>query len=121
MAEHQDVWPISVLWEVLEVSRSGCYTYLHRQKTSVIDVADGALVARVKAMAAQTHHRYGRRRMAQQLQHEGSAVGRYKARWLMHEAGLCVRRRQRPPRTTDRRQGYAVAPKLLARRPCPFV
>jgi putative transposase len=115
VAEHQDVWPITVLCEVLEVSRSGFYTYLYRQKTSVIDVAEGALVARVKAIAAQTHHSYGSRRMAKQLQHEGYAVGRYRARRLMHEAGLRVRRRQRHLRTTDSRHGYAVAPNLLAR------
>jgi hypothetical protein len=77
MAEHQAVWPMTVLCEVLEVSRSGFHTYLHRQKTSVVDVAEGALVARAKAIAAQTHHSYGSRRMAQQLQHEGYAVGRY--------------------------------------------
>jgi transposase InsO family protein len=115
MVEHQDTWPITVLCEVLEVSRSGFYTYLHRQKTSVIDVAEGALVARVKAIAAQTHHSYGSRRMAKQLQYEGYAVGRYKARRLMHEASLCVQQRHRHPRTTDSRHGYTVAPNLLAR------
>jgi transposase InsO family protein len=115
MAEHQAVWPMTVLCEVLEMSRSGFHTYLHRQKTSVVDVAEGALVARAKAIAAQTHHSYGSRRMAQQLQHEGYAVGRYKARRWMHEAGLCVRRRQRHPRATESRHGYAVAPNLLAR------
>ena len=54
--------------------------------------------------------------MAKQLQEDGFAVGRYKARRLMHQAGVAVRRpRQRRPVTTDSRHGYAVAPNLLAR------
>jgi putative transposase len=31
MAEHHDTWPVAVLCEVLEVSRSGFYAYLRRQ------------------------------------------------------------------------------------------
>jgi transposase InsO family protein len=54
--------------------------------------------------------------MAKQLQAAGFAVGRYKARQLMRQAGLVVRRRtRRRPVTTDSRHGYRVAPNLLAR------
>jgi hypothetical protein len=36
MAEHQDLWPVAVLCEVLDVSRRGLYAYLPRHaKTSV--------------------------------------------------------------------------------------
>jgi transposase InsO family protein len=116
MADHQDLWPMTVLCEVLEVSRSGFYTYLHRQKTSVIDVMERALVARVKAIADTTRHSYGSRRMAKQLQDEGFAVGRAKARRLMRQAGVAVQcPKRRGPVTTDSRHDYAVAPNLLAR------
>jgi hypothetical protein len=37
MAEHQGTWPVSVLCEVLEVSRSGFYAYLPRQATTEVD------------------------------------------------------------------------------------
>jgi transposase InsO family protein len=53
--------------------------------------------------------------MAKPLQADGFPVGRYKARRLLQEAGVAVRHRQRCPVTTDRRQGDAVAPNLLAR------
>ena len=56
MVEHQDLWPMTVLCAVLEVSRSGVYTYRHRQKTRVIDVTERALVARVKAIADDTRN-----------------------------------------------------------------
>ena len=67
-------------------------------------------------MAAKTRHRDGSRRMAKPRQAEGAAVGRAKARRLMKAAGVMVRRPKHPrPLTTDSRQGYGVAPNLLAR------
>jgi putative transposase len=67
-------------------------------------------------MAAATRHRYGRRRMATQLQDAGFNVGRAKARRLMNKAGVAVPRpRRRGPMTTDSRHGDEVAPHLLAR------
>ena len=101
----------------LEVSRRGCYAYRQGQAPVAIDGAEVTLVARVQAMAPQTGHRYGSRRMATPLQAEGYAVGRSKARRLRPQAGVAVRRRQRGPVTTASRHGDAVAPKLLAR-PC---
>ena len=80
MAEHQDVWPVSVLCAVLGVSRSGFYASLPRHAKSAIAAEQVALVARIKAIAAQTRHRYGSRRMANQLQEAGVHVGRAKAR-----------------------------------------
>jgi putative transposase len=116
MAEHQDVWPVSVLCEVLDVSRSGFYDYLLRHAQPSVDAEQVALIARVKAIAAQTRYSYGSRRMAKQLQEEGFDVGRMKARRAMKEAGVTVQRpRRRGPVTTDSRHGYAVAPNLLAR------
>jgi transposase InsO family protein len=79
-------------------------------------VTERALVARVKAIADDTRSSYGSRRMAKQLQAEGFAVGRAKARRLMNQAGVVVQRpKRRGPVTTDSRHGYAVAPNLLAR------
>jgi putative transposase len=101
---------------VLEVSRSGFYAYLPRHARAEIDAEEVLLLARIKAIAADTRHSYGPRRMAKQLQDEGFAVGRAKARRLMYQAGVVVQRpKQRGPVTTESRHGYAVAPNLLAR------
>ena len=101
---------------MLEVSRSGFYAYLPRHARAEIDAEAVVLLARVKAIAADTRHSYGSRRMAKQLQDEGFAVGRAKARRLMNQAGVVVQRpKRRGPVTTDSRHGYAVAPNLLAR------
>ena len=116
MVEQQQQWPVSVLCEVLEVSRSGFYTYLHRHATARGEAVEEDLVARVKIIAAATRSSYGGRRMAQQLQADGFAVGRYKARRLMQQAAVTVQRRpKRSPVTTDSRHRYGVAPNLLAR------
>jgi transposase InsO family protein len=116
MVQHQAMWPVAVLCEVLEVSRSGFYTYRQRQASLTIDRDELEERAQVKAIAAETGYSYGSRRMAKQLQAAGFAVGRYKARQLMRQAGVVVRRRtRRRPVTTDSRHGYHVAPNLLAR------
>lgn len=110
------MWPVSVLCEVLDVSRSGFYGSLQRHAQESGDAEEAALLARVKAIAAETRHSYGSRRMAKQLQDEGFHVGRAKARRLMNKAGVAVQRpRRRGPMTTDSRHHYAVAPNLLAR------
>lgn len=102
--------------EVLAVSRSGFYAYAQRQAAPRIDRDEVALRARVKAIHGETRQSYGSRRMAKQLQAEGFAVGRAKARRLMQEAGLTVRRRtRRGPVTTDSQHRYPIAPNLLAR------
>ena len=110
------MWPVSVLCEVLDVSRSGFYEYLPRHAKASVDAEEVALLTRVKAIAAETRHSYGSRRMAKQLQDEGFNVGRAKARRLMNKTGVAVQRpRRRGPMTTDSRHGYEVAPNLLAR------
>ena len=116
MGAHQHVWPVSVLCAVLGVSRSGFYASLPRHAKPAIDAQQVALVARVKAIALQTRHSYGSRRLAKQLQEDGFHGGRAKARRLMKEAGITVQHpKRRAPMTTDSRHGYAVAPNLLAR------
>jgi hypothetical protein len=107
---------VAVLCEVFEVSRSGFYAYLHCHAIPSIDRAHVELVARVKAIAVQTGQSYGSRRMAKQLQAEGYALGRYKARQLMQEAGVTVcRPTHRRPLTTNSCHGSGIAPNLLAR------
>jgi putative transposase len=106
IAEAQSRWPVSVLCEVMPVSRSGFSADEHRQANRTLDRVKLALLARVQAMAAETRQSYGSRRLAKQLQEEGWSVGRAKARRLRQEAGVSVRRsRTCRPVTTDSRHG----------------
>jgi putative transposase len=116
MAQYQARWPVSVMGEVMQVSRSGCYAEVQRQASADGGAEEAALLRRVQAIAAETRHTDGSRRMAKPLQDDGFAVGRYQARRLMRQAKLTAQRRQqRHPVTTDSRHGYTVAPHLLAR------
>ena len=105
-----------MLCEVLEVSRSGFYAYQQRAHRGVVDHERLHLVTQVQAIAVSTRYSYGSRRMAKALQDEGFSVGRCKARGLMKEAGVTVKRpKKRGPVTTDSRHGLGVAPNVLAR------
>jgi len=107
---------LSLLCEVMQVSRSGWYAYGCRQRQRRDEGPREALLAQVRAIARETRHSYGSRRMAKQLQEEGFSVGRYQARSLMRQANVQVERpRRRPPVTTDSRHSLRVAPNVLAR------
>ena len=84
MVQHHGTWPVAVLCEVCDVSRRGFYSYVQRHAAPTIERDEVALLARVKAIHAETRQSYGSRRMAKQLQADGFTVGRYKARRLMH-------------------------------------
>ena len=108
-------WPVAVMCETLEVSRSGYYDYVKTQ-TAENSTDKLELLTRIKAIHAETRQCYGSRRMTRALQAEGFQVGRYKVRRLMKEAGVSVKRRStRKPQTTDSNHDYAVAPNILNR------
>ncbi len=105
-----------MLGAVREVSRSGFDAFLLRPPPAAMDAETLGLIAGVKALAIATRQSSGSRRMAKALQGEGVAVGRAQARRLMPQAGVRGPRPQRwGPVTTESRQGYAIAPNLLAR------
>jgi transposase-like protein len=116
IAVHHARWPLSLLCEVMQVSRSGLYADLCRHRRPRDEGSREALLARVRAISRATRHSYGSRRMAKQLQDEGYKAGRYQARSLMRQANVRVERpRRRLPVTTDSRHGLQVAPNVLTR------
>jgi putative transposase len=116
MDQHQARWPVAVRCEVLQVSRRGCYASVQRHASAGGGAEEAALFARVKAIAAETHHSYGSRRLAKPRQDDGLAVGRCTARRLRPQAGVAVRRaRPRHPITTNSHHGDGVASNRLAR------
>ena len=115
ITQSQQTWPVAVLCDVLQVSRSGFYAYVQRRATPRIAGDEVALLVRVQAIHAQTGRSYGSRRMAKQLQSEGYAIGRFKARRLMRQAGIAVRPAKHYTVTTDSRHADPIAPNLLAR------
>jgi transposase InsO family protein len=116
LADHQQTWPVVVRCAGLGVGRSGFYDSQRRQRAPARRGEESELRERLQAIAAQTRHSYGRRRLATQLQDEGYEVGRCKVRRLMQQAGGAVAGRcRRRPHTTESRHGDPVAPNLLER------
>jgi transposase-like protein len=56
MAQHQAQWPVSVMCEVMQVSRSGFYAYVQRQASTDGGAEEAALLTRVQAIAVETRH-----------------------------------------------------------------
>ena len=107
LLQHQETGPLAVLWAVLAVSRRGVYASAQRHAPLRIAHDERVLLARVKALHAETWQRYGRRQMAMHRHAAGSAVGRVKARRVRRDAGGVGRRRtRRGPVTTDSRMAW---------------
>ena len=105
-------YPLTVLCQVLQVSRSGYYVFLKKAPTA----SDHAVLAQVRRLHLASRRSYGQRRLCRALRAEGMLVGRWRTRTLMQRAGVSVKG-QRPwvPRTTESAHALAVAPNHLNR------
>jgi transposase InsO family protein len=97
---------------VIRVSRSGDDAWCRREP----DPDRVRRIALVREIHQHKRGRYGRRRMAKELQRRGEPVGRAQARSLMRAAGVAARQRRRWCATTDSDHGDPVAPDRLQRR-----
>jgi len=87
---------VSLLCETLEVSVSGYYDWQKRP------------------MSQHAHRRlYGGPRIYVELREQGVHCSRKQVARLMHEQGLCARRRAHRTRTSESSPGARVAPTLL--------
>jgi transposase InsO family protein len=84
-------YPIAVMCALAEVSRSSYYAFARprAQRSRPVQLLDA-----VHQIHDESRASYGSRRMALALQSQGHAVGRYRARTLMKEAQLVVRKRR---------------------------
>jgi len=106
---------VSVLCDLLGVSRQGFYAWLrrppcHRQQR------DMHLTKQIQRLFAESDRTYGAPRLQEALEAEGEAISRKRVQRLMRRMGITGR----PPRrrfvcTTDSNHGFRVAPNLLDR------
>lgn len=104
--------PVTTLCQLLSVSSSAYYAWFANRNH--IDAQRVQLRSEVQAIATETSHSYGSRRMAQELRDRGHLVGRHRAARLMREAGVFakVTKPHRYPRSGP---ADAVAPNHLNR------
>ena len=110
---------LSVLCEVLAVSRSGYYRWrkhgpMKRQRD------DARLAEQIAAAHARSRQNYGAPRIVEELREEGTPISKRRCARLMKARGLQGRKKhRRRPRTTDSRHAHAPAENLLAKQAPP--
>jgi len=107
-------YPVTVLCELLGVSRSGFYAWQDRAPSARAQ-EDARLAAEIAAVHGASRKTYGSPRVHAQLAHNGVHVSRKRVARLMREKGLAARRRRRFRKTTDSTHDLPVAPNVLQR------
>jgi putative transposase len=106
--------PVSLLCNVLGVSRAGYYAWKHRP-ASLRAVRDAELTALISEIHADSEGSYGWPRMHAELRHRGVRVSRKRVARLMRQAGLSGLLVRRRGKTTIRVPGVRPAPDLVGR------
>jgi len=107
-------FPVRTLCRLLGVSPSGYYAWATRQH-SARRRDSVRLVAKVRAVHAQTRGVYGSRRMTRELRADGEPTSRNRVARLMRQHGLRAAGARRFRATTDSNHDRPVAPNLLGR------
>jgi len=105
---------LTLLCKVMQVSRSGFYSWKKRKKSFRQQERD-RLIPRVREIHIQTRGSYGARRISAELEEQGESCGRSKAGTLMKLAQVTAKQRKKFKATTDSKHTMPVAPNLLKR------
>ncbi|WP_155888043.1 IS3 family transposase [Cupriavidus sp. WS] len=108
----EKVWPVAVVCEILGMPRSTYYAWKARQAKPCAQRE--ALMGQVQAIHETSGQSYGSRRMSQELRRRGHAVGRHRARGLMREAQVAVRKARKHYYSKGGKSS-AIAPNRLNR------
>lgn len=111
----KEAYPIYMLCQVMQVSRSGYYRWRKRVKSGREQERE-RLIPKVKEIHKTSRGTYGSRRVAIELESAGTHCGKYKAGTLMKLAGVEVKQRRKFKATTNSKHNLPVASNLLDRR-----
>jgi transposase InsO family protein len=114
IAAEKAQYPVTLLCELLEVSRSGYYAWIDRP-TPRKKIADARLVLEIKAALVRGRGAYGSPRIHLELRAHGIRVSKKRIELLMRENGLVARQKRRFVHTTDSHHEYPIAPNVLDR------
>jgi putative transposase len=110
----RDSYPLGMLCQVLEVSRSGYADWLGRGKTAAGD-EEHRLMAKIRVVHAQSRGTYGSPRVTRALRAQGEPVNEKRIARLMRRHHLRGRARRKYRATTDSAHELPVAKNLLDR------
>ena len=114
MHKHQTEFPVTVMSDVLSVSRSGYYAWLKRP-ASGRKQANAELLEKIRIVHRDSDKSYGSPRVHRALKEQGDSYGKNRVARLMREDGLRSKTKWRFKATTDSKHHLPVAPNLLNR------
>lgn len=106
---------ITLMCEVLKVSRSGFHKWTH-SRDSKSSLRRLELLKHIERVFEGSRETYGVRRIHAQLRKEGIKASRRLIQELMHENGIRPKRKRRYKSTTDSKHSLRVSPNRLKRR-----
>ncbi len=109
---HREEFEVQVMCNVLDVSRSGYYTWRTRP-ASQREMADAAYIKQIQQIFDDSHKTYGYERIWHDLQESGIPCGKHRVRRLMRQEGLVVKQMKAYKRTTKANPDHQPAPNLL--------
>ena len=114
MQQHQTEFAISVMCEVLSVSRSGYYAW-RKSPESKRKQSNGTLRKKIRAVHRDSGESYGSPRVYKALKKQGETCSENRVARLMREDGLKAKTKKRFKATTNSKHNLPVAPNLLNR------
>lgn len=110
---HAEQFPVDLLCQVLQVSRSGYYVWRQRPPSDQAQRRE-QLVCRIHEVHEASRQRYGAPRVHAELQAQGTSCSKNTVATLMRRRGLRSKMHRRfVVRTTDSRHGHPVAENRL--------
>jgi len=109
---HREEFEVQVMCEVLDVSRSGYYTWRTRP-ASQREMADAVYMEQIKQFYDDSQQTYGYERIWHDFQESGIPCGKHRVRRLMRQQGLVAKQTKRYKRTTKANPDHQLAPNLL--------
>jgi len=115
----KESWPVSVLCETLNVSRSAYYAW-RQDELGSRRREDNRLMPVIRSVFWEHRRRYGARRIAVELAARNEPCGRRRVGRLMAQMGLvAIQPRSFKPRTTNSQHTLGYSPNLLIDAPPP--
>lgn len=108
------VYPIALFCEIMQVSRTGYYSWRRRGKSARQKEYE-KLIPVVREAHRISKGTYGARRISKEIEAHGTTCGRNKARTLMKLAGAFAKQKRKFKVTTDSKHSLPVAANLLNR------
>ena len=100
IAKNRHIWPVSWLYNALEVSRSGFHAWLNRPACERA-IHDEKLGAAIRTSFKASDRTYGARRVWRDVLEEGLACGLHRVERLMRENGYRARPKRRAKPKND--------------------